>query len=101
MSDTRMRSIAKMLSYRVAVIALLAAVTFYFTGNAGEATAISIVFNVAGSVVYYGYERMWDSIAWGKVGGDLNGITVATAKPIAKLPEDEDETQPVPTVIGG
>jgi hypothetical protein len=44
-----------MSSYRIAVVALLAAVTYYFTGNAGEATAISVVFNVAGSAVYYAY----------------------------------------------
>jgi len=54
--------------YRVVVIALLAAVTYAFTGNAGETTLITIVFNAAGSVVYYGFERLWDSIRWGKRG---------------------------------
>ena len=65
-SDSRARSVAKMLSYRIAVIALLEAITFYFTGNAGEATAITIVFNIGGSLIYYEYERLWDAVAWGK-----------------------------------
>lgn len=63
-----MRSLTKMLTYRIAVLILLAAVTFYFTGNLGEATAITVVFNVCGSVVYYVYERLWNSIDWGKNG---------------------------------
>ncbi len=57
-----------MLSYRVSVFALLATITYYFTGNAGQTTTISVVFNVAGSLVYYAYERLWDAINWGKPG---------------------------------
>jgi len=55
-----------MASYRVVVIALLAAITYYFTGNAGQSTIISVVFNVAGSFVYYAYERLWGAIRWGR-----------------------------------
>ncbi len=67
-----------MLSYRAVIVALLAAITFYFTGNAGEATAITIVFNVGGSLVYYGYERLWDSISWGKkTQGDVDATLKA------------------------
>ncbi len=65
-SDTRARSVVKTVSYRVVAIALLAAVTYYFTGNAGQSTVISLIFNVAGSVAYYGFERVWDVISWGK-----------------------------------
>ena len=65
-SETRARSLAKTLSYRVAVAALLAGVTYGFTGNAGETTFITVVFNIGGTIVYYSYERLWDAIAWGR-----------------------------------
>ncbi len=55
-----------MVTYRIVIVALLAAITLYYTGNPGEATAITIVFNAGGSAVYYGFERLWGSIEWGK-----------------------------------
>lgn len=67
--ESRTRSIAKTAVYRMTAIALLAALSFYYTGNAGEATTITILFNVGGSVVYYALERLWDSVAWGKLPG--------------------------------
>jgi len=65
-SESRARSLAKTLSYRVIVIALLAAITYAFTGNAGETTVITVVFNIFGATIYYGFERLWDAIKWGK-----------------------------------
>jgi len=65
-SESRARSLTKTLSYRVIVIALLAAVTYAFTGNAGETTVITVVFNIFGAAIYYGFERLWDAIEWGK-----------------------------------
>ena len=55
-----------MASYRIVIIVLLIAITYYFTGNLGQTTTISIVFNAAGSAIYYGYERMWGRIEWGR-----------------------------------
>jgi uncharacterized membrane protein len=56
----------KTLTYRVVVFALLAVITYYFTGNAGQTTVISVAFNVSGAVVYYLFERLWNAINWGK-----------------------------------
>ena len=64
--ETRARSVAKMVTYRVAAAALLAAITFYLTGSAGLTGVVTLVFNVGGAVVYYGIERLWDVIAWGR-----------------------------------
>ncbi len=82
-----------MTTYRVAIIALLAAVTFYYAGNAGEATAITVVFNVIGSVLYYGYERLWDSISWGR--RDKIAITFGQieAKNVASSMFESDKTR--------
>jgi len=57
--------LAKTLTFRTVAIALLAALTFYFTGNAGEATTITILFNACGAAAYYVLERLWNSISWG------------------------------------
>ena len=48
--------------YRVWAIALLAAISYYFTGNAGEAT----MFNVGGTLAYYSLERLWEDLNWGR-----------------------------------
>ena len=55
-----------MVTYRVAAAALLAAITFYLTGSAGLTGVVTLVFNVGGAGVYYGIERLWDVIAWGR-----------------------------------
>jgi len=52
--------------YRVVAIALLAGITYYCTGNAGEATTITILFNVMGTASYYGLERLWEYVLWGR-----------------------------------
>ncbi|MDA4119795.1 MAG: DUF2061 domain-containing protein [Thaumarchaeota archaeon] len=65
-SETRKRSIVKTLTYRIVVAAMLALLTFYLTGDAGTTTIITVVFNLGGTAVYYGFERLWDSINWGR-----------------------------------
>jgi len=70
-----------MASYRIVVFALLAAITYYYTGNSGQSTVISVVFNVAGSVVYYAYERLWGAVKWG---------TSKTQRPGATQPSPAD-----------
>ena len=47
-------------------IALLAGITYYYTGNAGEATVVTILFNATGAIAYYGLERLWDAVPWGR-----------------------------------
>ena len=82
-----------MIAYRVLVFALLAAVTYYFTGNASQTTVISVVFNVAGSLAYYVYERLWDAIPWGKSApGILSGRVAITSTAASQ----NNNTQPTP-----
>jgi uncharacterized membrane protein len=65
-NETRARSLAKTLAYRIVAIVLLAVVTYVFTGNPGETTLVTIIFNAAGAAAYYGLERLWDGIGWGR-----------------------------------
>lgn len=67
MRETRRRSLAKTIAYRAVATALLFAVTYAYTGNPGESTAISIVFNVLAAVAYYALERLWNVTDWGKI----------------------------------
>ena len=64
--DSRERTLAKTIVYRLVAIALLAGVSYYYTGNAGEAGLITILFNASGTVAYYGLERLWESVDWGR-----------------------------------
>ena len=83
-SESKARSLAKTLSYRVIVIALLAGVTYAFTGNAGETTVITVVFNIFGAAIYYGFERLWDAVEWGK-------FPIELSKQLPVLPLDPTE----------
>jgi len=57
-------------------IALLAGITYYYTGSAGESTLITILFNAGGTLAYYGLERLWESVPWGR--GSLEPMTDLT-----------------------
>ena len=91
-SETRTRSLIKMVTYRLSAVALLAAVSFYYTGNAGESTVISLVFNLVGSVVYYACERLWDAINWGRrSNGSIPVGTIAVSPGIQRATTASDE----------
>ena len=64
--DSRGRSLAKTVVYHVWAVAFLAAISYYFTGNAREATTITVLFNAGGTLACYGLERLWESLDWGR-----------------------------------
>jgi uncharacterized membrane protein len=64
--ESRRRSIVKMITYRAILTALLAVISWVFTGNIGQATVITIVFSVSATVIYYLHERVWNGITWGR-----------------------------------
>jgi uncharacterized membrane protein len=64
--DTKGRTLAKTIVYRMVAIAFLAALSYYLTGDAGEATTITILFNVGGTGAYYALERLWEYVEWGR-----------------------------------
>jgi hypothetical protein len=49
--EIRKRSIVKMLTYRAILTALLAIISWIFTGNFEQTTIIMIVFNVSGIII--------------------------------------------------
>ena len=64
--DSRGRTLAKTIVYRVVAVALLAGITYSYTGSAGEATTITVLFNAVGTIAYYGLERLWEYVQWGR-----------------------------------
>ena len=67
LKETRLRSLAKTVAYRAVAFVLLSVITYAYTGNIGESTSISVVFNITAAVAYYLLERAWNETDWGKI----------------------------------
>ena len=67
MRDSRKRSIAKAISYRIICIIMLALVTYLITRDIIEMTSIVIVFQSIQMFIYYFHERLWERVQWGHV----------------------------------
>ena len=65
-ADTHKRSIVKAIIYRCGGIAVLAAVTWIFTQDVIQVTAVTVVYHLVSVVGYYVYERIWGHMKWGK-----------------------------------
>ena len=61
----RTRAVVKTLCYRLLMILVTVVVAWVFVGDVADAVNIGIAANVIKTVTYYGYERLWDHIAWG------------------------------------
>jgi uncharacterized membrane protein len=65
--ETRRRAIVKAITYRVKVAITLAVISWYYTGNLFETSAVSITYTIIATVVYYLHERAWLKVNWGRV----------------------------------
>lgn len=65
--ETRSRSFAKAVSYRIICIVMLAIVTYAVTGDIYEMTYIVVIFQSIQAVLYYVHERVWERIGWGYI----------------------------------
>lgn len=65
--ETRMRSIAKSLVWRVISIIILVIVAYFVTGDVKKTTGITIIFQIILAVIYYAHERVWARISWGRI----------------------------------
>src|SRR5215211_4817545 len=64
--ETRRRAIVKAITYRVIVAITLAAISWFYTGNLFETSAVSITYTIIATIVYYVHERAWIKVKWGK-----------------------------------
>lgn len=66
MKDTHKRSIIKAVGYKTGSIAVLAIVSYIFTGDWSKMTLITGVYTLIAIVGYYVWERIWSYIRWGR-----------------------------------
>lgn len=64
--ETRKRTIARMVSYRITAWSFTIFYTWLFTGSIGQATGFATLLHILLSIDYYIHERVWLNIKWGK-----------------------------------
>ncbi len=65
--DTKSRSIAKSITWRMISIIVLVTVSYIVTGDVKKTTGITVVFQVILAVIYYVHERIWSNVSWGRI----------------------------------
>ncbi|MFC7225818.1 DUF2061 domain-containing protein [Salinirubellus salinus] len=69
-NQLRSRAVVKTLLYRVVMVLVSVGVAFAVTGSVGQSLSIGLVTNLVKTGTYYGYERLWDRVAWGVASAD-------------------------------
>jgi len=64
--ENRRRSFVKSITYRMAATIALGILSWVFTKSALQTSAITIIFTILATVIYYFHERIWDKINWGR-----------------------------------
>jgi uncharacterized membrane protein len=67
MKETRKRSIAKSILWRIICIIVSVFVSFILTARWDLAVAIGTSYNIITMFLYYFHERIWNRVKWGKV----------------------------------
>jgi len=66
MGESRKRSIAKSIVWRVICIIVSILTSYVLTARWDIAVAIGSVYNIITMILYYFHERIWNSVKWGK-----------------------------------
>ncbi len=64
--DSRKRSLAKALTWRIFALIITIVVSFAFLGTWSTSIAIGLVSNFLKTIGYYIHERMWQRFRWGE-----------------------------------
>ena len=64
--DSYTRSIVKSLTYRVIGTAITVTMIGLFTGDWELAGGVGVLINFVKIASYFGYERLWEHIPWGR-----------------------------------
>ncbi|WP_255197065.1 DUF2061 domain-containing protein [Halorarius litoreus] len=63
--QARRRAVVKTACYRLVMVLVSITVAYLVVGDVSDALSIGLLTNVVKTLTYYGYERLWDRIAWG------------------------------------
>ena len=66
MTESRRRSIAKTLSWRMVATVITVSVAWVVTGTLKVAAAVGIADTVIKLAAYYAHERAWDRVSFGR-----------------------------------
>jgi uncharacterized membrane protein len=64
-SESRLRSAAKALTWRLIASVTAFTLALMLTGNVGIAGSVALVDIVSRTILYYLHERLWSRVAWG------------------------------------
>lgn len=66
-SETRLRTIAKILTWRVLLTVMNFTYTFAVTGNWKAGLAVAGIAAIVNTLIYWFHERIWNIIRWGRI----------------------------------
>lgn len=64
--ETRKRSIAKTITFRIIATITTVVLVLVFTGDMTLAGIVGILDVVSKLIIYYAHERFWEGVSWGK-----------------------------------
>lgn len=67
MTETKTRSLVRSIVWRICATLITLAVVYAFTGNIGQSSGITLVAAALSMAAYYGHERIWNRIVWGRI----------------------------------
>lgn len=85
--ELRLRSLFKAVSWRFIATTSTMALVYLFTGKAALSLGIGAIEVVLKMALYYGHERAWSLVSWGKPQHPLAGLAVARELEPAHLEE--------------
>ncbi len=74
MSDTRSRSLTKALTWRLLASLTTVAIVLLLSGELELALSVGGVEAVAKFIVFYGHERAWSLVPWGRVPSSFSQV---------------------------
>ena len=67
MNDTNRRSVVKALSWRIVATVITTGLVYMFTGEGEFAATIGLADTSIKLFIYFGHERLWNRISYGRV----------------------------------
>ncbi len=65
--DTHLRSVVKGMSWRILATLVTTIVVFLYSGEWTAAALVGLMDALAKIVLYWGHERLWQRITWGRL----------------------------------
>lgn len=69
LTETRLRSITKGISWRIWATMTSGAIAWMITRDVEKAGWIMVLDAIIKFILYYGHERAWNVVAWGRLAG--------------------------------